>query len=401
MREELYLQIYPSNLVNASRMEKIGISSQGTGLFSETHLVGIQSGDLPASQDVAEGVRIVRIRGGNRPGNLGRVWKVLTWQPRVFLRYRKQRVAMIAAHNVWVLPLCHLLSRRVGAMLIYNPHELESETLTMKGIKQRAAKFIERRFIPQCRLVTVVNEPIAEWYESTYAIERPIVVGNIPIVVEAETRLREELGVRMDEMLYIHTGFLSLGRNIPLILTAFAGSPHHVVFLGDGPYREEVLEAGRLNPNIHWAEPVQPDLLVAHVKEADAALCLIETDNSLSLQFSSPNKLSEALAAGVPALCSDLPHARSLLRERADRWVLRNPESELSAAIDAITKAECDAFRLSWPGLGSWDEEIVPLTTAMVRALGRKESVDTTVDAYDGAVSDPVTGTLKSESEKE
>ena len=406
-RDQLYLAVYPSNLVNASRMGKIGRSVQRTGLFDETHLVGVHAGDLPSSEDIAERVRVIRIRGSDRRGNLGRVLRLLMWQPRVFMHYRKQPVAIIAAHNVWALPLCYLLSRSTGSMLIYNAHELETETLTMKGLKQRAAKLIESRLIRRCRLVSVVNEPIADWYESTYTIPRPIVVGNIPVVVDAETRFRERLGIRDDELMYVHTGHLSVGRNIPLMLTAFAGSPHHVVFLGDGAYREAVLEAGRRNPNIHWAEPVEPDLLVAHVKEADAALCLIELGDSLSLQFSSPNKLSEALAAGVPALCSDLPHARQLLGERADRWVLQDPERELAEAIASITKADCDAFRASWPGLRSWDEEVAPLTTAIEGVLrlpeGLPEAGDTAVAAYDGADCDHVrdTGTLESESEKE
>lgn len=403
MPDGLYLQVYPSNLVNASRMGKLGRSLQRTGLFSETHLVGVLAGDLPATEDVAEGVRVVRVRGSDRRGNLGRVLRVLSWQPRVFQLYRTQRIAMIAAHNVWVLPMCFLLSRRTGAVLIYNAHELETETLTMKGLKQRAAKLIERRLVRRCRLVSVVNEPIAEWYQSAYDIPRPIAVGNIPLVIEAETRFRERLGIRADEMMYLHTGYLAIGRNIPLILDTFAGSPHHVVFLGDGHYREAVLEAESRHPNIHWAEPVEPDLLVAHVKEADAALCLIELEGSLSLRLSSPNKLSEALAVGVPALCSDLPHARQLLGDRADRWVLSDPERQLADAVAVITKGDCDAFRLDWPGLGSWDDEVAPLTAAVASLLGREEAGHGVVEAYDDEGSDlaEFTATLESESDKE
>lgn len=384
-RERLHLQVYPSNLVGASRMAKIGKSVQATGLFAETHLVGVQAGDLPAVEDIADGVRVVRIRGSDRRGNLGRVLRLLMWQPKVFAHYRRRPVAVVAAHNVWALPMCFLLARATGALLFYNAHELETETLTMTGLKQRAARLIESRLIRRCRLVSVVNEPIARWYSSTYDIPEPVVVGNVPVVVEAETGFRKRLGIGEDEMMYVHTGHLAIGRNIPLILDAFSGSEHHVVFLGDGHYREAVVEAGRRHPNIHWAEPVEPDLLVAHVADADAALCLIEVGDSLSLRLSSPNKLSEGLAAGVPVLCSDLPHARGLLGEHAERWVLVDPETELAAALRDITKSECAAFGATWPGLRTWEEEVAPLTNAIAAVVGGPESGVQASAAYDAA----------------
>lgn len=402
MNKPLYLQVYPSNLVSASRMGKMGRSLQRSGLFGETHLVGVQPGGLPDVEELADGVRVVRVRGVDRPGNLGRVLRVLTWHPRVFLRYRKQPVAVVAAHNVWVLPMCHLLSRRTGAALVYNAHELETETLTMRGPKRWVAKFIERRIIRHCGLVSVVNEPIADWYESTYGIPRPVAIGNVPVVADASTTLRRDLGIAPEEMLYVHTGFLAGGRNIPLILDAFSGSSHHVAFLGDGPYKEAVLAAGRRHPNIHWVAPVEPDVLVAHVKEADVALCLIELDGSLSLRLSSPNKLFEALAAGVPALCSDLPHARQLLGDGADRWLLANPTTELADAIECVSKGDCEDFRRAWTGLGTWEDEVAPLVSAMARMLGLKTGeVPDSAYHVGCAERDQITGTVRPDLEEE
>jgi glycosyltransferase involved in cell wall biosynthesis len=384
-QDGLYLQVYPSTLVNASRMNKIGRSLQRTGLFRETHLVGVHADDLPQVEDLGEGLRVVRHRGSGRRGNLGRILRVMLWQPRVFEYYRNERISVIAAHNVWVLPLCWLLSRRTGATLIYNAHELETETMTMAGCKRAAAKLIEARLVRKCALVSVVNEPIAVWYETIYHIARPVVVGNVPIVSDADVRFRDQLGIPGDEMLFIHTGHLVDGRNIPLILAAFADSPHHVVFLGDGPYRESIVEAGRRHPTIHWAPPVNPDLIVAHVREADVGLCLIEQQLDLSDRLSSPNKLMEALAAGIPALCSDLVEARRLLAERSDLWVLPDPQQMLAGALERITKSDCEAFRSSWPGVKPWAEEVAPLTAAVATLLGRHEAVSRPATAYDDA----------------
>ena len=360
----IYLQIYPSPLVSASRMRKIAMSIHESGYFGETHLVGVRAAGLEAREHVAPGVSVVRIPGGGGRGNLGRALRAVLWQPRVYLHYRREPLTVVAAHIVWVLPLCWVLSRRTGASLVYNAHELETETGTMTGFKQKAAKFIESRLVTKCSIVSVVNSPIADWYEHEYPIHRPVVVGNVPVVRDATVHLRERLGVRPDEMLYIHTGNLAGGRNIPLILAAFSSSTHHVVFLGDGHLREAVLAECGSHSNIHWLPPVDHNLIVAHVREADVGLCLIEHQLDLSDKLSSPNKLLESLAADTPPLCSDLVEARRLLGPLADKWILSDPTTQLGAALERISKADVEAFRSEWPGATTWDDEIRPLVAA-------------------------------------
>lgn len=360
----MYLQIYPSPLVNASRMFKIAKSVHQTGYFAETHLVGVQVDGVKARERLAPGVSVTRIRGSSRRGNLGRVLRAALWQPRVYLDYHREPLAVVAAHNVWVLPLCWLLSRKTSASLVYNAHELETETFTMKGLKQRTAKFIERRLITRCSIVSVVNSSIADWYEREYSIRRPVVVGNVPVVKDAEVHLRERLGVTPNEMLYIHTGNLVEGRSIPLILAAFSSSVHHVVFLGDGHLREAVVTASVLHANIHWLPPVDPDLIVAHAREADVGLCLIEDQLDLSDRLSSPNKLLESLAADVPPLCSDLIEARRLLGPLAEKWMLADPRTQLAGFLERIVKADVEQFKSTWPGATRWEVEVQPLVDA-------------------------------------
>ena len=361
----LYLQVYPSALINASRMMKIAKSVHSTGAFSETNLVGVQTSQKPNTEEIAPAVRIIRVRGNARRGNLGRLLRGLTWQPRVYRRYRKQPITVLAAHTVWVLPLCWALARRTGATLIYNAHELETETATMQGLKKKTAKFIERRLIHSCAIVSVVNGSIADWYVNEYGIDRPETVTNLPEVVDAQVNFRASLGIQDHEMLYVHTGHLVGGRNIPLILDAFRGSQHHVAFLGDGAFRNAVTSAAADNSNIHWVPPVPPHLIVAHTREADVGLCLIEHQLDLSDRFSSPNKLLEALAAGTPALCSELIEARNILGELSDAWIIETTTSALALKLQNISKADVADFKRQWTGIHTWDEEVGSLASAI------------------------------------
>lgn len=356
--EGVYLQIYPSTLVNASRMLKIAQSVQARFGFLRTELVGYAAPGLEAREQVGDEVHIVRVGGKRSPTRFGRLMRHFLWQPRVYRHYRKQRLSVVAAHNVWVLILAWLLCRKTGASLVYNAHELETETESMQGAKQQAAKVIESRIIGSCALVSVVNSPIANWYASTYGITAPVIVRNIPRDRPTDVGLRRLLGIAEHEMLYIHTGHLVGGRNIPLILEAFSRSPHHVVFLGDGHLRGGVLEASRSLPNVHWIPPVEPDLVVSYVREADVGLCL------MSYPLSSPNKLFESLAAGVPALCSDLVVAREVLGPLAGDWILDDPQRQLSAALARISKADIEVFKSRWQANLSWEDEVEPLLVA-------------------------------------
>jgi glycosyltransferase involved in cell wall biosynthesis len=365
----LYVQIYPSTLEQASRMVKIGLSVHAGVGFEATELVGVHRPGLPARASLAEGVDLIRVPGSARSGNLGRVLRAALWQPRVFVRYRRRAVAVVACHNVWILPMCFLLARVTGAALVYNPHELETETYTMRGVKKVVAKLIETALVRRCSLVSAVNEPIAQWYAEHYRIARPVVVGNVPVVQDAEVGLRQRLDIGAEEMLYVHTGHLAGGRNIPRILEAFSRSPHHVLFLGDGPLRPDVVAAGAAFANIHWMPPVEADLIVAHMREADVGLCLIEADLDLSKQLSSPNKLTEALAAGTPALCTDLIEARRVLGALSETWVLRDID-ELEDALQRISHQEVADFRASWSGVPAWSDEVRPLVEAYRGIVG-------------------------------
>ncbi|MCL3817580.1 glycosyltransferase [Aeromicrobium wangtongii] len=347
-------------MTNASRMMKIATSIHEAGYFDQTHLVGVHADGMPARTPIMPGLIVNRIRGSARGGNLGRVLRVLMWQPRVYAHYRSQPLAVVAAHNVWVLPLCWILACRWGAALAYNAHELETEAIAMTGAKQRVARVIEARLIARCSIISVVNVPIADWYARRYGI-RPIVVGNVPEVADEEVDLRTRLGIASNEMLYIHTGNIARGRSIPLILTTFARTRHHVVFLGDGPLTADVVRASGRHRNIHWLEPVRPDLVVAHVREADVSLCLIEQHLSLSDRLSSPNKLMEALAADTPPLCSELVEARRLLDAAATTWILSSPARELGEALNRIHKQDVEDFRSTWAGVQAWTEEVRPL----------------------------------------
>lgn len=370
----LNLLIYPSSLLSSGRLGKLARSLQSSIDFAETHIVGIQAQGLQHSEQHSDGVKIVRLQGAELSEKFGAIRMMLFWPLRVYLHYRQMDLRVVAAQNVYLLPLAYHLARKTDAVFAYNAHELETETIGARGFKKRISKFLERRYIRRANVVSVVNESIAEWYSTHYPGVQPVVLSNMPIDDGSSVNLRKELSIPDHELLYIHVGFLMEGRNIPLLLEVFSAHPHaHLAFLGEGYLRGLVESAAERVSNIHLLQTVPPESVVGVMRGADVGICLIE-HASLSDELSTPNKLMEALAAGIPPLCSDLVEARRLLGSRAKRWILANPVTQLSEALTSITVRDIEEFTGSLPVLPSWESQAKNLVEAYCRALEHQQS---------------------------
>lgn len=340
-------------------------------MFDETQIVGIENGRSESVQPLTPGVSVSRVRGAALSDRFGGIRIMLFWPFRVYRKYRREQIAAVAAQNVYLLPLAYHLARRTGAVFAYNAHELETETIGAVGLKRRIVKALERRYIRHADVVSVVNESIADWYVEHYpGLGRPVVLTNTPVDSGASVDVRTRLGIPEGELLYMHVGNLALGRSIPLLLRTFGAIPHaHLAFLGDGQLRPEVEQAAAVHSNIHLLPLVSPDEVVGMLRGADVSLCLIEYV-SLSDELSTPNKLMESLAAGVPPVSSDLVEVRRYLGpELAQTWIVDDPERHLAEAIESVSMADIEAFRAKAPRIPSWEGQVAHLVDAYERAM--------------------------------
>lgn len=367
------LHISSGPVVNASRIFKQTSSVARSGLFTDVIICAKARDGLPREEQLTEGRRIERIglaTDDRQPSVLRRVQDQLTWSRAVFKHYANAPVSAVNAHSVAVLPVAYLLSRRLGAKLIYDTHEVETETCVSKGVQRAIYKLTERLLIAKCDAVFVVNELIADWYRRRYPGVQPVVVRNVskPDSSGRPTDLRKLLAVPAEEHLFIFTGSLSEGRNIPAILKAFAtpAVSSHIVFLGGGgKFDAMVRDYCEGHPNIHLRPAVPPAEVVGHVATCDVGLCLTEP-TCLSHQLTLPNKAFEYAQAGLPFFFTNLPAVASLLGPSFDGWRVAEPARDLAAAITALTtetieKGRADLAAIRFPG---WDEEAEAMMAA-------------------------------------
>lgn len=376
------LHVYPAPIINESRIFRQVAAVGNSSLFDEIVICGQGRSDLPREQEIGPSQRIARIGSARRSGSaLKRIWEQVRWSFQVKREWVGEPVEVVNAHSVAVLPVCHAIAKRCGARLIYDTHELETETSTSHGLQRGIFKAIERHYIRRCDAVFVVNDSIAAWYRKNYPDITPIVVRNVPKAVPSSTdgiNIRSSTGISVDDRLYIHVGNIVNHRYIPEILSAFAGREEgrdHVVFLGSGPLETLVLEYAARYRNIHHHPSVPSEAVVGAIASCDVGLCLIEP-TCLSYALALPNKAIEYSMAKVPFLYTNLIEVDALLKGGFNDWRIEPSVPALGEALDLIDGSKISAARsrLEEIDLPFWDQECERMISEYQRVLrGRPE----------------------------
>ena len=235
--------------------------------------------------------------------------------------------------------------------VVYDSHEIYLEARTSAEQPAWARRIVaarERRWIAEASGVITVNAALADELGRRYQLGAgagPIaVVHNCPgswtPTPESAHLLRDRLGLDASVQIAIHHGAFARGRGVEQLAGAMLEpglEQVHVVLLGGGPERtaferlaRDPARAGRL----HVLEAVDPDELVGWLAGADVGVLPIQP-TTLNHRLSTPNKLFECLAAGVPVVVSDFADMR--------RIVLDDPAGALGAVCDPTSPASVAA----------------------------------------------------------
>jgi glycosyltransferase involved in cell wall biosynthesis len=361
------LHVYPAPIINESRIFRQVAAIGNAGLFDEIIICGQGRNDLPRKQEIGPAQHIARIGQAEEERSssaLRRTWEQLRWSFQVFREWAQEPVNVVNAHSVAVLPVCHAIAKRSGARLIYDAHELETETSTSRGLQRVIFKAIERLYISRCDTVFVVNHSIATWYREEYPGVTVTAIRNVPEQLSGSARgidLRRSTGIAANDRLFVHVGNIAAHRHIPEILQAFAdreGGRDHIVFLGSGPLEALVKDHASRYQNIHHQPSVSSEAVVDTIASCDVGLCLIEPA-CLSYALALPNKAIEYSRAGVPFFYSDLIEVDVLLKEGFNDWKIDPTTGGLGEALNRLddSRIATSRKRLAQINLPSWEED--------------------------------------------
>lgn len=368
------IHVYPSPLTHESRILRITDALAQAGIFDRIEVVGVARADLPAAQalDAKRSlVRLPRKLFARSEGFAAKLVRTVEWSVRVLASLRGRKVACINAHSLAVLPLCVLAAKMTGARLVYDTHELETETVAAHGMRQRLARSVERMFIRSCDMVCVVSDSIADWYAREYGIARPAVVRNIPQFRAPQggdrDAVRARMGLRPGRVGFIYQGGLMEGRGVERVLRVFARLPEvDLVCMGSGALQPAVQAAAAAHPNIHFVPAVPPHEVLQYTRAADVGLCLTE-NRCLSYYFSLPNKMFEYLHAGLPVIVTPLLDQQRLVESYGCGWVAPEDDEAFAALARGIDAAQIRQKQAAVDRAASelnWDNERARLIQA-------------------------------------
>lgn len=271
--------------------------------------------------------------------------KYLEFTVRCLWHYRKAKIDIVNCHALAILPIGLLFKIMFGSKLVYDTHELETETNGAGGIRKKLSQWLEKGLIPYVDMTIVVGESIADIYRDMYQIERPVVVLNCPEYQQTNKQhyFRDKFEIPDDAIIYLYQGGFGNGRGIEIILRAFSriedSDNSIVIFMGYGALEKEIKMFAQKYNNIFYHEAVPPRELLYYTASADIGLSLIEK-TCLSYYYCMPNKAFEYCMAGIPVIITDLYELKKHLVSNQVGWVMEHETPE--ALLKIITEMKSD-----------------------------------------------------------
>lgn len=358
--KNLNVHLYTSNFKHESRILK---ETQALADHQITHkilMIGISDNKLPSWEklDAQRSIYRVVLRFNIGKGFLKKIFNLIEWHLRVFFFLVFKPVDMINCHSLTVLPLGCLLKLFKRCPLIYDTHELETETVTLTKFRKKPSKIIEKWLIKYADLIFVVSPSIEAWYRKTYQLDNIYTIRNIPnfthskIPAKKPTPFKQKFNIPENHIVFLYQGSLGYGRGVDLLLTCFQNAPldKHIVFMGFGELEEEIKEFAKQHQNIHFHPAVKSDELYWHTQNADVGIHLIE-NSCLNHYYCLPNKIFEYMLSGLPVIVSDLADMSALIKQYQSGIAIKRDKETVEKLISNISLEQLNIFKQNLIGL--------------------------------------------------
>lgn len=287
------------------------------------------------------------------------------------------------------IPVALDLAKSAGGRVVYDARDIYVDAANLARLPRWMRWLVgraERGWARRVDRVITVNRPYAEVMASRWRVDEPLIVMNCSYRFDPPTsrsrRIRDALGLADEIRVVLYQGGFSRDRGIEQLIEAIREVPSAVlVLLGYGVLEPELRriaadpeQAGR----IAVLPAVPPDELIDWVASADVVAMPIQP-TTLNHRLTTPNKLFEALTAGVPLVASDLPGMAPIVRESAaGRLVDPTDPAAIAHALRAILDApEADRAAMRARALAAahdsynWETQVGRLFAEYGRLTGR------------------------------
>lgn len=287
------------------------------------------------------------------------------------------------------IPVALDLARRLRVPSVYDARDIYLDAGNLARMWPPLRRLIgrsERGWARRASRVVTVNDAYALVMATRWGTPLPVVVMNCSYRYDPpDPRPRlfhEALGLAPETRVVLYQGGFSRDRGIEQLIEAIALVPGAtLVLMGYGKLEPE-LRAAAEDPasagRIRVLSAVPPNVLLDWVASADIVAIPIQP-TTLNHRLTTPNKLFEALAAGVPVVAGDLAGMAAIVRE-VGCGLLCDPTTaaSLAAALAEVLDAS-PAERQAWGGRAiaaahgtyNWEAQMNRLLAEYTRLTGR------------------------------
>ena len=310
--------------------------------------------------------------------------------------HRRQALAIAPAADVYHgmaymgISVALALGKRHRAKVVYDSRDIymvAANLARLRGPIKAVLARMERGWARAADRVFTVNEPYAAELARRFGVARPVVVMNCSYRFSSPSpqprRFHERLGLSPETRVVLYQGGFSVGRGVEQLIGAIRQVPNGILaVMGYGALEAEFRAAAARPENlgrVHVLPAVPPTELLDWVASADVVGVLFQHD-TLNNYLSTPNKFLEAMAAGVPSVCSDHPGMGPIARETgcgipvdpadvdavaaAIRTIVDAPPEERSAMRARALAAAHDTY--------NWESQVQALLEEYSRLTGRR-----------------------------
>jgi hypothetical protein len=347
------ISLIANSVNNTSRLFRVSKFLIKNGRIGQLTIVGFWAEGLALEEDYSTKIHIERRKSLKqklpkiRSALFSKFLTLISVVPfftGIFFSCLRKKPEVIYCHDVILLPIALLVKFFNGAIIIYMPHELETEETGSGKLTKFILKIIEKVGMKFIKHTTVVSPSILDWYQNKYKTDKVSLIRNIPDFDNQKQsinkKLRLKLGISNSDIVFIYQGLLEKSRGVLEIANTFSklkDSKKHLVFMGHGPCTESIIHLQSKFNRIHYVPSVESNDIFDYTSDADIGLFFIDMEISMSYKYSLPNKYFEYVKSGIPILISDnLISIKEEIITNNTGWCINSSSESLQDFLDNI-----------------------------------------------------------------
>jgi glycosyltransferase involved in cell wall biosynthesis len=354
-KNRINLHIYPGDITYQSRIQKEIDSLIKLKLIDEIVIICQNPGSKPSVEKLNTKITIhyIKLFRHYTSNNILRRLLVIEFFIKAIIKSLYLEFDIINCHTIHVLPIGVFVKIIKRKKVIYDTHELETEVDGSKGLLKFFSKILEKVCIKFVDHTFVVNNSIKEWYFNKYHLNHISTIRNIPLHInvpnERSKILNYHFNIPDHHQIFIYQGMLSKKRGMDVILNTFKlinSKEKHIVFLGHGSLKEEILLSSEKFSNIHFMSTVSLQELPKFTSGADVGIHMI-LNTCLNHYYCLPNKVFEYFKYGIPMIASNFPEMSNLIKENKIGWCISPDTESLLNLVESISKSDINYYRMN------------------------------------------------------